>query len=566
MTVSLNPTLVQSFGTEAHAAQHTLLGGDLLHRPVGSAVLKRFSDLRNVSFSGAGTVTATIDQNSPFGGPAMKLVCTGTGQVDIDLTNVSVQAFDDHVAASWYIDDATGVASFSTLYGTTGFAHYQQYNNVVFSGGDLVAGPRVIFGGPLYTAAINTFVHGTDTLQAVRLRLTLMKVGTTVWLKDVFIPARQRPVVAFTWDDGEHPWASVVSPLLLAAGIKGTFSVNTASITGSFTSADITALKAAGHQVACHNVNNYKLQTLYNNGTGEDNGTGTSVDAAGYATEYYTARNTLLAIAGTDPGDMCYHPWVQGGADVAGVELLRANGVDIGRAASGGGGQPYGFLAGNNAMYLRAVPIDSTATGTSMSAAIDATVKYGGLLVFMGHTTVDSGATGPQANVSDLTTAITYAGGLVGAGTIDVLTMRQLRDRLIEMGALVAPSTNPSPPIRCIGRKLAADFNVTTDQAITLLPGNWTITGVYAAKGTRSMTTAAGGVYTAAAKGGTAIVAAAQTYTGLTGATTDVVTCTMAATPTVNGSGVTGATIYFALTTGQGSAGTADIFVFGRPA
>jgi len=152
------------------------------------------------------------------------------------------------------------------------------------------------------------------------------------------------------------------------------------------------------------------------------------------------------------------------------------------------------------------------------------------------------------------------------AGTVDVLTMRQLRDRLQEMGALAAPSTNPSPPIRCIGRKLAADFNSTADQSITLLPGNWTITGVYAAKGSRSMTTAAGGVYTAAAKGGTAIVAAGQTYTGLTGATTDVVTCTMAATPTVSGSGVTGATIYFALTTGQGAAGTGDIFIFGRPA
>lgn len=566
MPVSLNPTLVQSFGTEAHAAQHTLLGGDLLHRPVGSAVLKRFSDLRNVSFSGAGTATATIDLNSPFGGPALKLVCTTTGAVDVDLTNVSIQAFDDHVAATWYIDDATGVASFSTIYGTTSFAHYQQYNQAVFSGGDLVAGPRVVIGGPLYTAANNTFVHGTDTMQAVRLRITLMKVGTTVWIKDVFIPARQRPVVCFTWDDGEHPWASVVSPLLVAAGIKGTFSVNTASITGSFTSADITALKAAGHQVACHNVNNYKLQTLGSNGNGEDNGTGSSVDAAGYATEYYTARNTLLAIAGTAGADMCYHPWVQGGADVAGVELLKANGVDVARNASGGGGQPYGFPMGNNAMYLRVVPIDAAATGATLSAAIDAAIKYGALLVFMGHTTVDSGAVSIQANLADVTAAINYAGRKAAAGAIDVLTMRQLRDRLLEIGALTVPSTNPSPPIRCIGRKLAADFNSTADQAITLLPGNWTITGVYAAKGSRSMTTAAGGVYTAAAKGGTAIVAAAQTYTGLTGATTDVVTCTMAATPTVNGSGVTGATIYFALTTGQGSAGTADIFVFGRPA
>ena len=566
MTVSLNPALVQSFGTEAHAAQHTLLGGDLLHRPAGMMVLKRFTNLRDISFNGTGTATATIDLNSPAGGPALKLVCTGTGQMDMDLTNVSIQAFDDHIATSLYIDDPTSLASFQTLYGTTSFAHYQQYSHVIFSGGDLVGGPRVLIGGPLYTPTNNTFVHGTDTLNTVRLRFVWMKVGATVWVRDTFIPARQRPVVCFTWDDGEHPWAATVSPLLVAAGIKGTFAVNTASITGAFVNADITALKAAGHQVACHNVNNYKLQTLGSNGNGEDNGTGSSVDAAGYATEYYTARNTLLAIAGTDPADMCFHPWVQGGADNAGVDVLSSNGVEIGRNAYGGAAQPYGFTMGNNAMYLRAIALDSAATGASLSAAVDAAVKYGALLILMGHTTVTSGATGIQANLADVTAIINYAGSLAAAGTVDVLTMRQLRDRLQEMGALAAPSTNPSPPIRCIGRKLAADFNTTADQAITLLPGNWTITGVYAAKGSRSMTTAAGGVYTAAAKGGTAIVAAGQTYTGLTGATTDVVTCTMAATPTVTGSGVTGATIYFALTTGQGAAGTGDIFIFGRPA
>jgi hypothetical protein len=61
-----------------------------------------------------------------------------------------------------------------------------------------------------------------------------------------------------------------------------------------------------------------------------------------------------------------------------------------------------------------------------------------------------------------------------------------------------------------------------------------------------------------AGKAGTTIVDAAQVYSGLTVATS-VITTTMAATPTVSNG-----TIYLTLTTPQGAAATAMVYVYGR--
>lgn len=101
-----------------------------------------------------------------------------------------------------------------------------------------------------------------------------------------------------------------------------------------------------------------------------------------------------------------------------------------------------------------------------------------------------------------------------------------------------------------------ANFNVTTDQSITIPAQAWRITRITVTNASISMTTAAGGFYNAASKGGTAIVAAAQVYSALTSAGV-ILTCTIAVPANV----VT--PIYFALTTAQGVAATADIRVYG---
>lgn len=111
-----------------------------------------------------------------------------------------------------------------------------------------------------------------------------------------------------------------------------------------------------------------------------------------------------------------------------------------------------------------------------------------------------------------------------------------------------------------LGSKLSANMNVTTDQAIPITrigSKNFRITRIYVTNASVSLTTAAGGVYPTTSKGGTAIVAAGQAYSALTSAAVGL-DLTIAAVRTLAVSN-----IYLSLTTAQGTAATADIYVFG---
>jgi len=111
-----------------------------------------------------------------------------------------------------------------------------------------------------------------------------------------------------------------------------------------------------------------------------------------------------------------------------------------------------------------------------------------------------------------------------------------------------------------LGRLIGANMNSTADQAIPIsIPtgAKYTVTKILVTNTSASLTLAAGGFYTAASKGGTAIVAAAQVYSALTAAG-KLLAATIAVTDTQ-----TVATLYLSLTTAQGGAATADIYVFG---
>lgn len=118
-----------------------------------------------------------------------------------------------------------------------------------------------------------------------------------------------------------------------------------------------------------------------------------------------------------------------------------------------------------------------------------------------------------------------------------------------------------------LGKLIGANFNSTADQAIAItLPSGATryaITNVWATNGSVNMTTAQGGLYSAVAKGGITIVAATQAYTAMTAAGKLQRAVVDAAGGQVNV--LTGATIYFSLTTPQGAAATGDVFVLGVP-
>lgn len=107
----------------------------------------------------------------------------------------------------------------------------------------------------------------------------------------------------------------------------------------------------------------------------------------------------------------------------------------------------------------------------------------------------------------------------------------------------------------------AANMNSTADQQFNqMFPfSKYVVSFVVAANPTASITTAAGGIYTAASKGGSAIIPASQVYSGLK-------TASDAINPQVATSGqelLSQSGVYLSLTTPQGSAATADLFIMG---
>lgn len=114
---------------------------------------------------------------------------------------------------------------------------------------------------------------------------------------------------------------------------------------------------------------------------------------------------------------------------------------------------------------------------------------------------------------------------------------------------------------KILGMANGLNMNSTADQAIAMPGGLYIIRRIVIANPSLSLTLAAGGIYTAASKAGTAIVSAAQLYSALTGATKflDLTLAAILGTDTR-----TENTLYFALTTAQGAAATADIRIFGE--
>ena len=118
-----------------------------------------------------------------------------------------------------------------------------------------------------------------------------------------------------------------------------------------------------------------------------------------------------------------------------------------------------------------------------------------------------------------------------------------------------------------LAKLLSADFNTLSDQAITLPTGMSaiTVTGILVCNATLSLTTAVGGFYPQASKGGTALVANSQVYSSLT-TSAKLLSCTLAgavATTYYTRSNVPDWNIYFSLTAAQGAAAYADIYLLG---
>ena len=116
-----------------------------------------------------------------------------------------------------------------------------------------------------------------------------------------------------------------------------------------------------------------------------------------------------------------------------------------------------------------------------------------------------------------------------------------------------------------LGKLIGANMNSTADQQITMLdnPSKFILRRIVVTNASVSLTTAAGGVYTAVSKGGTAVVAAAQAYSSLTTSSLflDLTLSTTSSASTTVKSSIPN--LYLSLTTAQGAAATADVYVYG---
>lgn len=128
-------------------------------------------------------------------------------------------------------------------------------------------------------------------------------------------------------------------------------------------------------------------------------------------------------------------------------------------------------------------------------------------------------------------------------------------------GPLLGPSETK------LAQLLGANLNTTNDQpiAIPTTITKFQLTRIVVTNASLSLTTAAGGFYPQPAKGGTALVANTQVYSSLTAASAllNPTLTTYANTTALTASILTAFSIYFALTTAQGAACTADIYLFG---
>lgn len=112
---------------------------------------------------------------------------------------------------------------------------------------------------------------------------------------------------------------------------------------------------------------------------------------------------------------------------------------------------------------------------------------------------------------------------------------------------------------RLLGSR-AIDLNSTADQSFVVSSGKYIPQFIWVTDPSIDFTAspAAGGIYTAASKGGLAIVGAGQVYTALTAAGKHVL-LTIALPNDV----FSARTLYFSLTTAHGSAATGNLWFFG---
>jgi hypothetical protein len=122
-------------------------------------------------------------------------------------------------------------------------------------------------------------------------------------------------------------------------------------------------------------------------------------------------------------------------------------------------------------------------------------------------------------------------------------------------------ATQTAPRYGLLGKLAAADFNITTDNAIPIASAKYIVRRIVVSGASISLTTAVGGIYTGASKSGSVLVAATQVFSALT-AVSKFLDLTIQAPATTDYQTVP--TLYLSLTTPQGAAAVASVFIYGE--
>lgn len=388
-----------------------LIGPDgLRNRPWSASnkpdFLRACSDLTNWTLGNSGTsATATVDTNSPFGVPAIRLdIPNGNTYAQLTCAGLTVPGFDSAAGqVNWivYIENQDIISQAQSIIGDSGFAQ-----NATLT----------------YNLA-NSDTHNKNGLHAISHAATLAYAVTDlrlrvfggsvpsgsvgrVWVLGVVIPRPTKPFVVITFDDADLSWHTRVLPELRARGLHATFAINTGQV---------------GTNDGLY-VNDAKLQEIYDAGNdiGNHNVTNTSLVTGGlsaYMSEFDQCAAYLKA-RGWERGAR-YHPFVQGKHSPGAVEALAARGVTVMRAANSSENVlRESIYFGTPIVATRKTPLDN---GTNLATAqghIDDAITYSHDMFIMGHILAAAAASVTWAQ-SDFAALLDYALRKVQAGDLE---------------------------------------------------------------------------------------------------------------------------------------------------